>query len=131
MNIPFIGFAYFTKFLHFYSFGNNQPTEMLILDKWAIYAWCSLIIELRFTNQYSLLPRLLRLSKGKFNPKQINGDLYQQYNIFFSGLANRFNIQMNQFEELVFGWDLRIQQNGFVNPRIEILQILNANPNLF
>jgi hypothetical protein len=132
LNIPYIGYAYFTKFLHFYSFGNNQPTDMLILDKWALYAWCSLIIELKIVNQYPMLPRLLNLTAtGKFNPKQINGLLYQQYNLFFSGLATQLNIPTNQLEELVFGWDLRQQKFGFVNPRIEMIQILNANSNLF
>jgi hypothetical protein len=132
LNIPYVGYAYFTKFLHFYSFGNNQTTDMLILDKWALYAWCGLIIELNIVNQFPLLPRLLNLTaNGKFNPKQINGLLYQEYNLFFSGLAARLNIPTNQLEELVFGWDLRQHRVGFVNPRFDILQTLNQNTNLF
>jgi hypothetical protein len=132
LRIPLVGEAYFTKFLHFYSFGNNQPVDMLILDKWAIYAWCSLIIELQIINQYHILPFLLRLANnGKFYPYPISGLLYEQYNMFFSAIAIQLNIQSNQFEELVFGWDLRQHRIGFVNPRTEMLQILNANLNLF
>jgi hypothetical protein len=132
LRIPLVGEAYFTKFLHFYSYGNNQPVDMLILDKWAIYAWCSLIIELNIINQYPLLPNLLRLANnGKFHPYPISGLLYQQYNILFSGIAIRLGIQTNHFEELVFGWALNQVRPGFVNPRIEILQILNANTNFF
>jgi uncharacterized membrane protein len=130
LKLPYVGYAYFTKFLHFYSFGNNQQTDMLILDKWAIYSWCSIIIELNLVNEFPLLPRLLKLRKGKFIPQSITGNLYQRYNQFFSAQSALLNMTTNEFEEQVFGWDLR-QQNGFVNPRIEILQTLYANTNLF
>jgi hypothetical protein len=130
LRIPYVGSAYFTKFLHFYSFGNNQQPDMLILDKWMIYAWCSLIIELNLINVFPLLPRLLRFRNGKFVPQQITGNLYQEYNQFFSAQSALLNMTTNELEEQVFGWDLR-QQNGFVNPRIEILQTLYANTNLF
>jgi hypothetical protein len=131
LNIKNIGFAYFTKFLHFYSFGNNQISNMLILDKWAIYAWSSLIIELNIENQYELLPKLLRVSNGKISPKNISGELYKEYNLTFLNIAKELNISSNILEELIFGWDLRQERHEFTNPRIEILKILKNKSNLF
>ena len=130
-----VGFAYFTKFLHFYSFGNRQNSLMLILDKWALYAWCALIIEMNLRNEFYLLPKLIR--PKNLSAKNISGELYNEYNLSIKRISIQHGIPFNSFEELMFGWDRRNQninmQTGYIyeNPRIEILNTLNNNINLF
>jgi hypothetical protein len=133
LNIPKVGYAYFTKFLHFYSHGNNQAVNMLILDKWAIYAWCALIIELNHAQRLPSLRRLLRYSidDQRFTPKTVSGDLYQDYCENVTQISTSNHLAPNRFEELMFGWDLRQPRPGFTNPRTQILETLRTHSNLF
>jgi hypothetical protein len=137
LKIDHIGFAYFTKFLHFYSLGSKQKKVMLILDKWLVYSWCALIIEFKIIEDYDLLKKLLRINKktGKLDVKSIDGDLYEKFNNTMTSISGSLNLPVSRFEELIFGWDLRKKREKtnivFTNPRYVILDILNTNKTRF
>jgi hypothetical protein len=130
LRIRNVGFAYFTKILHFYSVGNNQAQRMLILDKWLIFAWASLIIERQIQEQYEILGRILRVKDNVLYVRQINGTLYTQFNNTMQEIADNLGLEIQRFEELIFGWDRRVEHPNFNNPRFEILDIIQNNLNL-
>ena len=122
LDINNIGPAYFTKFLHFYSYGKNLNPKMLILDKWSILAWATLMIEEnnREKETTNLINDLIKLDKkGKLITKAIaTGKEYAKFNEYIIKISKLNSIEPNKFEELMFGWDLSIYKDGFINPRI-------------
>jgi hypothetical protein len=120
--IKHIGPAYFTKFLHFYSYGKNILPKMLILDKWSILAWATLMIEENNNDseKNKLIKSLIYLDKkGKLNTKLTpTGKDYENFNKYIFTISNLHSIEANKFEELMFGWDLSEYKDGFINPRI-------------
>jgi hypothetical protein len=126
LNICHIGPAYFTKFLHFYSYGKDLSPKMLILDKWSILAWATLMIEQNSIKNDDLIKKLIYLdSKTKKLKTKLTpiGKEYSDFNTYIIQTANSISIEPNKFEELMFGWDLSINKNGFVNPRIHNINI--------
>lgn len=130
LRINNVGFAYFTKILHFYSVGNNQEERMLILDKWMIFAWASLIIERQIQEQYGILGRILRVKDNVLYVRQINGALYTTFNNTMQEIADELGLEIQRFEELIFGWDRRVANPNFNNPRFEILNVLQNHLDL-
>jgi len=130
LRISNVGFAYFTKILHFYSVGNNHDQKMLILDKWLIYAWASLIIERQIQEQYLILGKILRVKDNILYVRQINGALYEKFNDTMREIADDLGLEIHRFEELIFGWDRRVENPNFNNPRFEILNVLQNNIDL-
>ncbi len=126
LKIDNIGFAYFTKFLHFYSYGADTPSKMLIMDKWAILAFCALMIETSHKN-IELTTKLTSKVQNGFTVKyeNINSKIYVYYNELIFKLSNDLSISPARFEELMFGWGIRENRYGFQNPRITIIAKLN------
>lgn len=122
LDINNIGPAYFTKFLHFYSYGKNLNPKMLILDKWSILAWAILMIEENNSDKETtnLINNLIKLDKkGKLITKPIaTGKEYSKFNDYIVKISKLNSIEPNKFEELMFGWDLSEYKDGFINPRI-------------
>jgi hypothetical protein len=127
LSITNIGPAYFTKFLHFYSFGKDTKLKMLILDKWSILAWVTLMIEENKSENYEFIQksRLIYLDKkGKLTTKlNPTGKEYSQFNEYIFKIAQSNMIKPNKFEELMFGWEKDLLKNGFTNPRLHNIEI--------
>jgi hypothetical protein len=127
LDIKNIGPAYFTKFLHFYSYGKNLNPKMLILDKWSILAWATLMIEENNSDKetINLIKNLIKLDKkGKLSTKTTaTGKDYAKFNEYIVNISKLNSIEPNKFEELMFGWDLSVYKDGFINPRIHINQV--------
>jgi hypothetical protein len=95
---------------------------MLILDKWSILAWATLMIEEnnREKETTNLINDLIKLDKkGKLITKALaTGKEYAKFNEYIVKISKLNSIEPNKFEELMFGWDLSVYKDGFINPRI-------------
>jgi hypothetical protein len=127
LTIKCIGDSYFTKFMHFYSYGRNQSNKFIIIDKWIKLAWAALVIELNLDHSYQLALSSIKNDNNKYSVAPFNYTKFNKCSTDLRNIADTYQIELSRFEELIFGWDLRVQINSLINPRNVILQILNEH----
>ena len=116
--IPGLSYAYFTKLFFFYREAAGLSTYP-ILDKWLCMAWCAVdgilnentrVYDTYFRSPKSKEPSFLLLRK--------TAQAYGEYVAFMSETSNHYGLSVADFEEKLFGRDLRVEPNSF-NPRNE------------
>jgi hypothetical protein len=115
--IPGLSYAYFTKLFFFYREAEGLSTYP-ILDKWLCMAWCAVDGTLnentRVYDTYFRSPK----SKSIFLLRRKPAQAYGEYVAFMSETSNHYGLSVADFEEKLFGRDLRVEPNSF-NPRNE------------
>lgn len=127
LKIRNVGESYFTKFMHFYSYGKNQMNKFIIIDKWIKIAWVALVFELEINSSYQIALQSISRYKGKYKVSPFNERKFLHCLNDLKNIAEINQIELSRFEELIFGWDLRIENLGLTNPRIEMLNILDQH----
>jgi hypothetical protein len=121
--IPGLSYAYFTKLFFFYREAEGLSTYP-ILDKWLCMAWCAfdgtLNQNTRVYDSYFRSPK----SQSSFLLRRKPAQAYGEYVAFMSETSNHYGLSVGDFEEKLFGRDLRIQPNSF-NPRNEYIAWAN------
>jgi hypothetical protein len=115
--IPGLSYAYFTKLFFFYREAEDLSTYP-ILDKWLCMAWCAfdgtLNQNTRVYDTYFRSPK----SESSFLLRRKPAQAYGEYVAFMSETSNHYGLSVADFEEKLFGRDLRVEPNSF-NPRNE------------
>ena len=117
LKIPGLSYAYFTKLFFFYRETEGLSTYP-ILDKWLCSAWCAIDATLNMNTR--VYDTYFRSSKAGNNFQLLRkaAQAYGEYVAFMSETSKRYGLTVADFEEQLFGRDLRIQPNNF-NPRNE------------
>lgn len=127
LKIKNVGESYFTKFMHFYSYGKNQKNKFIIIDKWIKIAWAALVFELNFNNSHEIAIQSIKRNKSKYSVSSFNVAKFLQCSQDLRTIADLHQIELSRFEELIFGWDLRVEIAGLINPRFEMMNILDQH----
>ena len=130
-----VGYAFFSKFFQF----AYPHSSYVICDQWTMKAVASYLIS---SEQHDRLNQIFLLSIGKGGQINIglrskNGSVSQSYLSFievFKEIANELTLVMPQFkndvrvtEEILFGWDRRIKNRLYDNPRYYYQNVLRAH----
>lgn len=112
-----LSYAYFTKLFFFYREARGLSTYP-ILDKWLCIAWCA--IDGTINKNTRVYDTYFQESKpeGGFLLSRRPAQAYGEYVTFMSDTSNRHGLSVADFEQQLFGRDLRVQPNSF-NPRNE------------
>ena len=115
--IPGLSYAYFTKLFFFYREAEGLSTYP-ILDKWLCMAWCA--TDATLNKNTRVYDAYFRSSKAGNNFQLLRkpAQAYDEYVAFMSEASKRYGLTVADFEEKLFGRDLRVQPNTF-NPRNE------------
>ena len=126
LKIKLVGYAYFTKFIHFYSHELSQ--QLLIMDKWSVLTWAALLIESYGDvkeNQIKKINSLVYINKyKKIANKKMTADKYKQFNAFILNLSKNANMAPDRFEEVMFGWSIDETRDLYQNPRLKTMKII-------
>jgi hypothetical protein len=118
LKIPGLSYAYFTKLFFFYREAEGLSTYP-ILDKWLCMAWCAIDGTLnKNTRVYDTYFRSSKSEEPSFLLLRRSAQAYGEYVAFMSETSKRYGLTVPDFEEKLFGRDLRVQPNSF-NPRNE------------
>lgn len=108
--IPGLSYAYFTKLFFFYREAEELSTYP-ILDKWLCMAWCAIDGTLnqntRVYDTYFRSPK----SESSFLLRRKPAQAYGEYVAFMSETSNHYGLSVADFEEKLFGRDLRVEPN--------------------
>lgn len=116
--IPGLSYAYFTKLFFFYKEAEGLSTYP-ILDKWLCSAWCAVDGTLnQNTRVYDTYFRSSKSKEPSFLLRRKSAQAYGEYVAFMSETSNHYGLSVADFEEKLFGRDLRVEPNSF-NPRNE------------
>ncbi len=130
-----VGYAFFSKFFQF----AYPHSSFIICDQWTMKAVASYLIS---SEQHDKLNQIFSLSIGEGSQINIglrskNGSVSQSYLSFievFKEIANELTLVMPQFkndvrvtEEILFGWDRRIKNRLYDNPRYYYQNVLRAH----
>jgi hypothetical protein len=119
--IPGLSYAYFTKLFFFYREAEGLSTYP-ILDKWLCMAWCAVDGTLngntRVYDTYFRKDIESAESDSSFQLLRKTAQAYGEYVAFMSETSNHYGLSVADFEEKLFGRDLRVEPNSF-NPRNE------------
>lgn len=126
--VPGLSYAYFTKLFFFYREAEGLSTYP-ILDKWLCMAWCAVDGTLngntRVYDTYFRKNIESAESDSSFQLLRKTAQAYGEYVAFMSETSNRYGLTVADFEEKLFGRDLRVEPNAF-NPRHEYLAWVNS-----
>jgi len=130
-----VGYAFFSKFFQFAKPGSSY----IICDQWTMKAVATYLIS---TQQYESLYQIFSLSINTRNEINIglrsrNGSALDSYLSFievFEKLTNELSGSLPQLknnvrktEEILFGWDRRINRENYDNPRHYYQTVLKAH----
>jgi hypothetical protein len=117
LKIPGLSYAYFTKLFFFYREAEGLSTYP-ILDKWLCMAWCA--IDGTLNKNTRVYDTYFRSSKSDYSFQLLTkpDQAYGEYVAFMSETSKRYGLSVADFQEKIFGRDLRVQPNSF-NPRNE------------
>jgi hypothetical protein len=119
--IPGLSYAYFTKLFFFYREAEGLSTYP-ILDKWLCMAWCAVDGTLngntRVYDTYFRKGIESAESDSSFQLLRKTAQAYGEYVAFMSETSKRYGLTVADFQEKIFGRDLRVEPNSF-NPRNE------------
>ena len=124
LKIPGLNYAYFTKLFFFYREAGGLSTYP-ILDKWLSMAWCAIDATLKKnTRVYNTYFRGSKSGGGILLSRR-SAQAYGEYVTFMAEASQRHGLGVADFEEQLFGRDLRAQPNHF-NPRNEYMAWANS-----
>jgi hypothetical protein len=130
-----VGYAFFSKFFQF----AYPDSSYIICDQWTMKAVASYLMS---SEQHDKLNQIFSLSIGEGSQINIglrskNGSVSQSYLSFievFKEIANELTLVMPHFEndvrvteEILFGWDRRIKNKLYDNPRYYYQDVLRAH----